>query len=71
MQKATKAAIALVDEFTIDEGERASIKLCLSEAPIGDEYDVVEDSEWPLYEMFEVFAESRGVELFEEVRTSS
>ncbi len=67
METATKAALDLVEAFSSNEEVRNSVLLCLSEAPIGDEYQVCTADDWARFDEFEKFAEIRGVKLWETI----
>lgn len=64
MQYATHSALAAVNAFTSLAIERETLRLWLSELPIGDEYQVLSSADEGLWQRFEHYCIERGIAIF-------
>lgn len=65
MDVASEAAIALIPVSARSEGDREKVALFMSEAPIGDEYGLLDDDGWRLGAEFLDWLSGLGVEPWE------
>ena len=61
----TIEAVDAVKDYTEDLRLRASLFLCLSEIPIGDEYDVLTPADHEVWKEFEVYLDDLKIEAWE------
>lgn len=71
VERASKEALDLVEHYSQCQEEIESIRLYLSESPIGDEYGYLSESDWIIGSKFVDWLSDKGIKAFEEKGTTN